>query len=956
MSWTHWIGTAIDRLDSWWRRQDLRHNRPVRANPDQPLVRRLLLAPGQPRFLSWLAMLLVVSLALGPTLSPTSWGKIVLAMTGVAGLGLVNLLAHHRPPVARWLLLWQAVVLAAVCLAVWLLAGAGAREIEGGLYRHVGIAGVGLLLLALLIDWLVARALFGGFRTRLAPALVLTELFERRVRQGVASTSLWHAFFVVPFRQPLQLLFPGSLVLLVVPGDEGLWPWFVIPNLVAWAVLAAGGLSDRVQEMISTVSRTFFLGPPAVISITIVAVAISRLVLEIHYISYLFNLAGPSWNWTVLAYTLSAYALTWYYSHWSTRFELYHLLASLRGEAGPPWRACYPYSGSPVGATLAQGRSILLHGAGRFAVIGRYCKTSGETAPAFHFHRPDDLLLRVQRSAEENNQAEAGEAARILRHRSRFYEVVHVFLPYFLITALGLWLTTLPQKPELEVRASLPASFDLVAALKGRAPGDPCIGRSPDAPRIALAASGGGTRAAMYTASVLRGLAEKGHVCDVVLASGVSGGSVGLAYFAVRAEQLRSGGVMDRGAWDGFREAVTHPFIQDALDGVSEWRVVLATSFAPEAEAGRHWLAVRTGELLAESLEHRFEDGHHALGQVPIGLILNTSLAGASLRWRWDGDLNGRPSKELLDRYDAAACRLQDGDQLPGWVPVRDQTCRSLVTSAPAGGRLAITNLEDDVLSRPPGGPPALPGPMPTVVLRDATIPVVRAAALSANFPPVFSNAAIDYYPVNGALARRYWVTDGGAVENRATLTMLAALAAAAERLSDELEGSPDARLPPLHIVVADVSAPGGIYQQDRGIGSALAAGAQVGRAVERFLFERIRNAYGDRGQVFFHELAMPNALRSRGVGTHWMLPASIRLHCPAGVLGGEQGNCRKAMVQLSRDEVVALVEWLHRDTAAPPENDAAIVRTWIELDEENNHRSAWSRLLTCLKRADACD
>jgi hypothetical protein len=91
---------------------------------------------------------------------------------------------------------------------------------------------------------------------------------------------------------------------------------------------------------------------------------------------------------------------------------------------------------------------------------------------------------------------------------------------------------------------------------------------------------------------------------------------------------------------------------------------------------------------------------------------------------------------------------------------VRDQTCRSLVTSAPAGGRLAITNLEDDVLSRPPGGPPALPGPMPTVVLRDATIPVVRAAALSANFPPVFSNAAIDYYPVNGALARRYWVTE----------------------------------------------------------------------------------------------------------------------------------------------------------------------------------------------------
>src|SRR5262249_23545180 len=55
--------------------------------------------------------------------------------------------------------------------------------------------------------------------------------------------------------------------------------------------------------------------------------------------------------------------------------------------------------------------------------------------------------------------------------------------------------------------------------------------RDPARPAIVVVGSGGGTRAAMYTASVLNGLHGLGVDRDIVLLSGVSGGGVALAYF-----------------------------------------------------------------------------------------------------------------------------------------------------------------------------------------------------------------------------------------------------------------------------------------------------------------------------------------------------------------------------------------------------------------------------------------
>ena len=78
----------------------------------------------------------------------------------------------------------------------------------------------------------------------------------------------------------------------------------------------------------------------------------------------------------------------------------------------------------------------------------------------------------------------------------------------------------------------------------------------PNAPAFIVAASGGGTRAAVYTAAVLEGLRNLHLGHRIVLVSGVSGGGVAAAYFyAHRAALLAqdsaaaADGSSSRSAW-----------------------------------------------------------------------------------------------------------------------------------------------------------------------------------------------------------------------------------------------------------------------------------------------------------------------------------------------------------------------------------------------------------------------
>ena len=142
-------------------------------------------------------------------------------------------------------------------------------------------------------------------------------------------------------------------------------------------------------------------------------------------------------------------------------------------------------------------------------------------------------------------------------------------------------------------------------------------------PSLVVAASGGGTRAAVYTAVALEGMGQIDRARDVVLLSGVSGGGVSAAVFASRFDALSHASPRDesadhRGPWRDYVDTVGQPFIQDVLEGAGELRIAGSASL---------------GVLLQESLERRA----FARGMTDIdtfaklrdpALILNSAISG----------------------------------------------------------------------------------------------------------------------------------------------------------------------------------------------------------------------------------------------------------------------------------------------------------------------------------------
>jgi hypothetical protein len=361
---------------------------------------------------------------------------------------------------------------------------------------------------------------------------------------------------------------------------------------------------------------------------------------------------------------------------------------------------------------------------------------------------------------------------------------------------------------------------------------------------LLLAASGGGTRAALYSASVLQGLARLGRLQDVALLSGVSGGSLAIAYFSAFRPDLQSGNPK---AWNRMFCSLSAPYIDHVLAGAAEWRIASG---------------MRIGQILAEGFEHRFEsDGlkqdRATLGQVAneIGVVFDTAICGSA----------------------------------------RSGTLES-------GGRLVFTNLPNDFLDSAAND--GWRFDFPFVSVNHPSIDFARAAALSANFPPVFSNAAID---IDGKPGVDYWVTDGGAVENRGIISILLAVRAALNRINRP-DGAPAVRLRPVRILLADASAFAdtnhGQGRSDRGLGAKFEAARQISNRLVRELLNDINRRYDmlmprgpdnpdqpvspyckgekkahPRSGVSVVDLTMPDALRVGGsFGTNWMMPSSVEI------------------------------------------------------------------------------
>jgi hypothetical protein len=888
--------------------------------------------------------------------------------------------ARRSETVRIWILMHYLLIL----LLLGSLLAFAAASWEGGPPVHVGP--VIAVLLAIMLAFAAGMAATLSKRVpheTMPAALPRVELFQPKNRGDFKGDTPWLARVSIAFlpvlRYPLQLFLPPALAALLVSSEWVVWA-SLGAGFVAWLLLYLGILFERLMEILKTVGRLFFIGPQRILSATIIVIAVGRW-WESHFIDYLFD--NPFGNWTILSYIVFAYAVAWFYGFWCEILLARRFIRLFSDGVDHPMQVDYHFLGDE-GVTRVEnaGRTIALHGAGRLRVEGDYdaeyrrSEAMGGDEKALAFLTPAEFIADVRTQLEDHawDKEKWGKdplpRARDLQRGINAYPGITglaVLVCFGGTLAASYAFTSQPAELDIvwdeHVDFPLkPLLFDKISPPTGR-----CMPLTSSEPRIAVVASGGGTRAAIYTAAVLRGLAMEDRICNVVLASGVSGGSAALAYFAVNQETLRVPREdFDQSAWDAFDKAMAMSYIQEVLDDASASGVVFGSwrSRPPVCDEAMEepdtirsagwWPArVRFGSLLAESFacemtrELRNKPGPKApfgsMDDVPFGLILNTSLTGEFTADAYDGD-HTVPEQARRERGE----------------PIR--------RSDRAGGRLILTNLPDPRAARDASLRPGT-SDLRFITINDRQMSVARAAALSANFPPVFADAAIDERrspksPPCEKIAEedrddvckdvRYWVTDGGAVENRGAVTLYLAIQDALRgRAPDDPLASPDG-LPDLHVVVADVSTAGGPYEEGVGLSAVQAAGGQMGLALEQQLLADLKTAYDDDGDgtVVVHELPMPPLLRD-AIRTHWMMPDDIALANPdrqatpkSETLSREEGITLVRSLFTDPEEASDIVErvrpWV-RERPLDPNGDRTLAQTWQKLLDDLGDRPAES-------------
>jgi hypothetical protein len=883
---------AIRRLDSFFRHRDFDWNRTAggwldrRVGVGRHTLAGLLLASAIASFL-WL----------GPT--PTPGPRLALALITLLVTPLF-LVWTMRMTIARgWSvaadLIVQLALFAAIGGFIALSAGPEAQEWDGRLYPHIVLVLVAIFSVGLIVCIPLARTLFkpraplDGF----APALAHTELFLFRGTAPKVTFSLffWHAL-IVPMREPLQLLAPAALAtLLAWPGYLNIGPWSVswavliggAVLLLWWAGLALGGVDDRLSSVLLLFEGVLFRGVALLVSLTIILLAAAR-VANFSYVTTLFDGASSA---TILVWFASAYTVSWWYDRWANRLATEQLLRLLG--TPDPGGAAIPYPIDPAHAKTrvpADGRVLQIHGAGRFVAL---CPstTPGQSA-FFQAYGLFDIFQPLAASIPGNPGI---DTIRELRQRAWIYAGNVAMTPAILSVVIALVIHAGPQRAQIPVTrpASGPRAVSAMLFDEGT-----CGTR----PIIIVAASGGGTRAALYTASVLDGLQRIGQLGNVRLVSGISGGGAALAYFASRREELVRG---EPEAWDAYFDAMKGPYIQDVINGAAEWRLVSGT---------------RLGKLLAESFERRWRlpATRSRLGEIDApGLILNSTITGR------------------LNR--AEACRNEADEACAGSLEEIERRHRRQTRIY--GGRLVFTNL---ALADNFDGPGLGSGEdvrLPIVVVNDPATPLAYAAAANANFPPVFSNAGVDI-----GQSDRYWVSDGGVLDNRGMETLLYAVRQAID--GQQADACPSKR--PIHMIVADASAFSESFSQDRAVGTAIAAGAPFASQLAVELVADIKSRY--RGGSFtYHGLTMPNMMRRSGAfGTHWMLQPYIAV---------KSANCHMTIRGL---QMVHILRALHGGTDNGLDDEERQVLRCAQFDTDSagdtnakTHQALWEGITTAL-------
>ena len=827
--------------------------------------------------------------------SPVPSLRLVFALLFAAAVAAVTAVCVHLAQRSRTVvadLMAQLVLVAAICLFIRV---AGSRTFQpDAFYLHLFVPAAAVLILVLALAAGLATYLFSDLRGDSPPYhgyLRNTELFaDYGPARTTTAGSVIYSSLTAPWRAPLQLLLLPALVTLVA---RPYWLWTIFGIAAAISVLAGviSGVDDRFSTMWTLLQAGFFRGGALLVSVLVMVFAALRL----SGFSYVTTVLDSGAANVVLFMLTGAYIFSWWFDYWAARLLAQQILILIGYEARASWIPYDNYVSAAATGVPDDGRLLQIHGASRFLVIR---PRNPAPAPIPEIPVPRRVPLRPGLRDEDLFQAYAiGDLVSLLatsgapggKAKPLPSQIMARVATYYALLALAViaiggsfavWMRSGGELAELRSKTSQPSNLALSALLFS----DKYT--QTRTPAIAIAASGGGTRAALYTASVLLGLSQNSAADRVVLGSGISGGGAALAYFAGHRRALTDPDSGKREmAWKNFFDAMKQPFIRDVLEQASEWRTL---------HGGR------LGLLLDQSFRSRWHlpEDRQTMGAVrDFGLILNCSLVGD------------------LDRPPNVTGSLMDVDR----------RYHRLTSPAVAGGRLLLTNLhlDPDLVGDPLEGPR---GPKLPIVIDDSATRLETAAALNANFPPVFSNAAVDRDEQT-----RFWVTDGGAIDNRGMETLLYAIRQCLRqhRSSDKPAA---ARLPVLRVIVADASGYSSSFSQDRGIGALAAAGTNLASQLSLELKGQIQAIYdraGQRDDFSFFYLFMPDDLRVSGsFGTHWMLQPEIAVEN-----GGEK-------VKLTGEQTADVVRCLYIDGCALS-GDSAKVLQW-----QRKETARWAEFL----------